>query len=299
MSAAPPAIDETFLLRHPLPDPTQGGSKHERGTVLIVGATTETPGALLLAGLAALRVGAGRLQIAVPEAVAPLLAVQLPEAQVIGLDEHASGTVRPTSRLAEAMADSDVVLVGPGLGDEEAGRVVLEAAVAAVSEGGGSLVVDAGALVALGRAPGLLAPILERCVAMPNPGEAAALAGDRELDAEGGTAVDQLVERLGCTVALRGPDTWIASPAHPKVVERDGPVGLATSGSGDVLAGMVAGHLARGAEPFDAIVWAVHLHAAAGRALTSEQTELGLLAREVIDALPAVRASAAGRLLRP
>lgn len=291
-------IDASFLAGRPLPDPARGG-KHDRGTVLIVGATTETPGALLLAGLAALRTGAGRLQVAAPRAVAPLLAVQLPEAQVIGLDEHSSGTVRPTARLAEAMAGSDVVLVGPGLGDEEAGHVVLEAAIAAVTDGDGSLLVDAGALVALGATPGAIRPIADRTVAMPNPGEAAALAGDQALDADSGAAVDQLVDRLGCTVALRGPDTWVSSPAHQRVVECDGPVGLATSGSGDVLAGMVAGHLARGAAPFDALVWAVHLHAEAGRALVANTTDLGLLAREVIDALPAVRASHAKQCLRP
>ncbi|MCU1370983.1 MAG: NAD(P)H-hydrate dehydratase [Ilumatobacteraceae bacterium] len=299
MSGTAPEIDVSFLAHHPLPTPEPGGSKHDRGTVLIVGATVETPGALLLAGLSALRVGAGRLQIAAPRTVAPMLAVQIPEAQVIGLDEHASGTVRPTQRLAEAMAASDVVLVGPGLGEEEPGRVLLDAAVAAVSEGGGSLVVDAGALVALGQAPGLLEPIAARSAAMPNPGEAAALVGEGELDDDAGAAVDQLVDRLGCTVALRGPDTWVASPDHPRVIERNGPLGLATSGSGDVLGGMLAGHLARGAEPFDAMVWAVHLHAEAGRALTNDATELGLLAREVIDALPWVRSSLAGHLLRP
>ena len=295
MTASVPTIDGAFLRRHPLPDPSGNGGKHDRGTVLVVGGTIETPGALLLAGLAALRVGAGRLQIAAPRTVAPLLAVQVPEAQVIGLAAHPSGTVRPSQRLADAMASADAVLIGPGLGEEEAGSVLLDAAVTALADGSGALVIDAGSLAALGSAPDRIRALADRVVAIPNPGEAIALAGNgaggvEDRDDDEPATVEQLVRTLGCTVALRGPETWVASPSQPVAVERCGPVGLATSGSGDVLAGMVTGHLARGADPFSAVAWAVHLHARAGSDLVHGGPELGLLARELLDVLPTVRA---------
>jgi hydroxyethylthiazole kinase-like uncharacterized protein yjeF len=293
-----PEIDAALLARRPLPDPSHDEGKHDRGTVLVVGATEETPGALVLAGLAALRVGAGRLQLAAPCAVAPTLAVHLPEAQVLGIEPDGSGTVTATERLVDAMARADVVVVGPGLGGDAAADALLDAALGAMATGDGRLVVDAGALAALGRDPEVLGAVADRTVATPNPDEAAALAGDEDVDADADDAVDRLVARLGCAVALRGAQTWIASPSERRVVERGGPVALATSGSGDVLAGMVAGHLARGASPFDAAVWAVHLHAAAGRALSEGKAELGLLARELLDVLPAVR-SALPADLRP
>ncbi len=118
-------VTPSLLRQWPLPD--AGASKYGRGRVLVVGGAARTPGSVLLAGEAALRVGAGHLQLAVAESTAAALAVAVPEAGVTSLPQTASGSVRGTGvdRLADAES-ADVVLVGPGLDDadeaaEEAG----------------------------------------------------------------------------------------------------------------------------------------------------------------------------------
>src|SRR3954454_1413896 len=134
-------ITPRLLREWPLPDPE--GDKESRGTVLVAGGSRFNPGAVLLAGVAALRAGAGRLQLAVAEESAVALSIAVPEAKVVGL---ASDELR---RLAEA---ADVIAVGPGLDDigqtTELMRDVLGAAGA-----GTAVVLDAYALGALSKEP--------------------------------------------------------------------------------------------------------------------------------------------------
>ncbi|HEX2578335.1 MAG TPA: ADP/ATP-dependent (S)-NAD(P)H-hydrate dehydratase [Aquihabitans sp.] len=284
----PRTLTPAVLAEHPLPSAEGATSKHDRGTVLAVGGDVETPGALLLAGTAALRAGAGRLQLAVAAPVAPILAVAVPEARVLGLAlGDGGGLATPGDALLEAMAEAEAVLVGSGVCETDDAEVLLAAAIEALAETDGRLVVDARALDRLGEAPDRLGPLAARTVAIPNPGEAASVLGgspdDVESDPE--AALEALVGRLGCTVALRGSTTLIGGPEVAVHVERSGPIGLATSGSGDVLAGLLAGYLARGASPLDATLWAVHVHATAGRRCGAAHGPLGYLAREVVDAL--------------
>ncbi|MCA1616077.1 MAG: NAD(P)H-hydrate dehydratase, partial [Acidobacteria bacterium] len=96
-------------------------------------------------------------------------------------------------------------------------------------------------------------------------------------------------DKFGATVALKGRETFVAAPGVPEVfVNRAGNVGLATSGSGDTLAGLVAGLAARGADPVRAAVWGVHIHALAGERLARRVGPLGYLARELPGEFPAV-----------
>lgn len=244
-------VSDAVLRELPLPAIGDGADKHRRGTVLVVGGTVETPGAAILAGVAALRVGAGRLRIAIAGEVAAAVAVAVPEARVIGLP----------APLEEAAA-ADAVLVGSGWSAPD------DAAVAAVARARGTVVVDAGALRA---APALVGALGRRAVLLPNEREAAEL-GDC------GRAV----------VSCRGAVTRTVAPGGPVYVDRAGSVGLATSGSGDVAAGMVAGLAARGADPLAAAVWGARLHRRAGERLGGT----GFLARELLltirDVLPAV-----------
>jgi NAD(P)H-hydrate repair Nnr-like enzyme with NAD(P)H-hydrate dehydratase domain len=89
-------------------------------------------------------------------------------------------------------------------------------------------------------------------------------------------------------VALKGAETWIATPQGRCWRHAGGNVGLATSGSGDVLAGLIAGLLARGAPPEQAAAWGIALHARAGRRLCERLGPLGLLARELAAEVPAL-----------
>lgn len=97
-----------------------------------------------------------------------------------------------------------------------------------------------------------------------------------------------VARQLNLVVALKGPETFIATPDGEAFRYAEGGVGLATSGSGDVLAGVLVGLLARGVEPDQAAVWATYLHGAAGNRLARRTGSLGFLARELSDELPAV-----------
>jgi hydroxyethylthiazole kinase-like uncharacterized protein yjeF len=272
-----------------LPDPGGTTSKQERGQVLVIGGSAETPGAVLLAGIAALRAGAGKLQLATAGSARSALASAVPEARVLGLPEHGpSGALTRDSLdvLGPVLSEANAILVGTGTMDARATHDLLVHLVPEI--GDATLVVDAGALDGLHDEPGLLKPLGRRAVVTPNRFEMAALVG-RDVDAvvddpEG--AIDEAVERLGVVVALRDADTWVAAPDSPLYLDQSGNPGLATSGSGDVFAGVLAGLLARGVDPLEATVWAVHLHRAAGDRCAARVGVLGFIARELLDELP-------------
>src|SRR5689334_5351848 len=119
-----PAVTPQLLRDWPLPVPDDDGTKQARGTVLVVGGTIATPGAVLLAGLAALRVGAGRLQLATVEATAVALAVDVPEAMVVGLPAGRSGSLSPAAvdQLVELIDEDTTLVLGPGLRDDDDSR---------------------------------------------------------------------------------------------------------------------------------------------------------------------------------
>ena len=143
----------------------------------------------------------------------------------------------------------------------------------------------AGALVACADAGDLE----NRAVLTPHAGEMAALLQRRRSDIEDEPArfAQMAAQRFNAVVALKGSATYIAQPQGRMLVNRHGHVGLATSGSGDALAGIIAGLLARGADPLMSAAWGVYLHAIAGRAL-AQRVGVGFLAREVLAQIPPV-----------
>ena len=259
--------------------------------MLVIGGSVEAPGSVLLAATAALRAGAGRVRIATTRSIAPSLAVAVPEARVTPMAETADGVLSAADipDLADAVNHSDAVLVGPGMVDKKAAGEVLDALIA-VLPGSASLVADAAVLGALSRRAQDVAAIGERTVLLPNSGEMTDLLGS-ELDAidrDPVGAVQEAVRHFRCTVALRGGETFIAGPGSEAFVERAGHAALATSGSGDVLSGALAGLSARGVPPLDSTLWAVHAHACAGASLADRLGGLGLLARELCHLLPTI-----------
>jgi ADP-dependent NAD(P)H-hydrate dehydratase len=253
----------------PLPDP-QGG-KEARGTVLVVGGSRSTPGAVLLAGVAALRAGAGRLQLAVETSTVSALSIAVPEAKVVGLAEH-------DGELGRLAADADVVAIGPGLDDIEVTARLLHTVLDAVGKDT-AMVLDAYALGALSKEQELLAGRSERVVLTPNVTEAAHLLG-REPGDDLAAEAAALARRYQATVTLFG---HIATPDGRGWREESGDAGLGTSGSGDVRAGIVAGLLGRGAEPAQAACWGAFAHAVSGQRLAPRYGRTGFLARELVD----------------
>jgi hydroxyethylthiazole kinase-like uncharacterized protein yjeF len=296
------AIPVTPSLLRGWPLPSAGEGKYSRGAVTVIGGARATPGAVLLAGIAALRAGTGRLTLAVAESVAAQLAVSFPEAGVIGLPETRDGSVRG-SGLDPIYADlesADAVLIGPGLDDadrtEELLRTLLKrdadggSTGAGSGTGGATIVLDAFALGCLPRLAEDLQPWHGRLILTPNPREAGILLG-REMDRPE-SAVREIARQYQAVVSCQGflarpPDGQ--APDDPGLWEiTTGYGGLGTSGSGDVLAGAIAGLRARGASDAQAACWGTHLHAAAADRLASRLGPLGFLARELTDELPAL-----------
>ncbi|MEU8013106.1 NAD(P)H-hydrate dehydratase [Micromonospora parva] len=263
--------------------PVPVGGKESRGTVLVVGGSRFTPGAVLLAGVAALRAGAGVLQLAAAESSAAALSIQVPEALVVGLPETTDGAVAADrdGQLGDLVAQADVVTLGPGLmAIEETNRLlglVLEAA-----RPDTSLVLDAYALGALSHAPDLLVGSGRPVVLTPNVTEAGHLLGrdpGDDLDAEAA----ELAARYETVVSLYG---HVAAPDGRGWREESGDAGLGTSGSGDVLAGLLAGLLSRGADPAQAACWGSFAHSVSGQRLIPRYGRIGFLARELLDEIP-------------
>ncbi|WP_214370395.1 NAD(P)H-hydrate dehydratase [Pseudonocardia sp. H11422] len=269
-----------------LPAPERG-DKISRGTVLVVGGSRGTPGALLLAGVGALRVGAGVLQLAGPESVATAVGITVPEALALSVPETDKGSVADAAVdfLAELLGSAQTVLIGPGLfGVEETRRLVARLVERVGQEA--TLVLDAYAL--RGLQPETVARVAGRVVLTPNTGEAAALLerDQDELD-DLAEAAHSIAAKYGAVVSLFG---HIADPDGRLWVDESGHIGLGTSGSGDVLSGIVAGFLARGASPAQAACWGTHVHATAGERLGARIARLGFLARELLDEAPLVLA---------
>jgi hydroxyethylthiazole kinase-like uncharacterized protein yjeF len=242
--------------------------------VLVVGGSRYTPGAVLLAGVAALRAGAGRLQLAVEASAAAALSIAVPEAKVLGLPERTGDVPEELLGLAR---DADVLAIGPGLDDiDETARLMSRVLDVAAEDAG--VVLDAYALGALSNDAGLLAGRPQRVVLTPNVTEAQVLLGSEPDDLA--EAAMTLAERYRAVVSLYG---HVAAPDGRCWREESGDAGLGTSGSGDVRTGIVAGLLARGAEPAQAACWAAFAHAVSGQRLAPRYGRTGFLAREIVD----------------
>ena len=274
----------------PLPQPSDVDDKDDRGRVLVVGGSAQTPGASLLAGIAALRAGAGKLQLATARSVAGALGVAVPESLVVGLAETRAGEIAGEAgarTLRERVGSADAVLIGPGMTNSRSAHGMMRGLVRHLGADA-VLVLDAAAISPLRDDPALLSSLDGRAVITPHAGEMSALLDMKKERVEQNAAAlaRKAARHFGAVVALKGAESWIATPAGSVFHHAGGSVGLATSGSGDTLAGIIVGLAARGATAERAAVWGAYLHGAAGRILARRIGRIGFLARELLDELP-------------
>jgi hydroxyethylthiazole kinase-like uncharacterized protein yjeF len=274
-------LDESLLRSWPLPV-DEDGDKFSRGTVLVIGGSPTTPGAVVLAGMAALRAGAGRLQIATATDVASAVAVAVPEALVMPIDSGGDAAT-DQSDLHQLIAGADAVLIGSGMPSEPAPVALLEHVLRGASATT-VVIVDAAALAAL---PQCDAALRHRCrgrlLLTPNRQEVDTLLTQCANDSTSNDDADPLSEvaiahgavvtSFG-TVCADDQRRWHTDLGHPS---------MGTSGSGDVLAGMAAGFAARSGDAAQAACWATFTHAATGQRLGQRHGHLGFLARELIE----------------
>lgn len=270
----------------PAPQRRDDAHKGDVGRILIIGGCCNDVcmvGAPSLAANAAFRSGAGLVQVLAPEAIRTSVAVLAPCATVRRLPTDAA-------RLLQAATDfqTDVVALGPGLGDSLSASVVVEF----LTGFRGPIVVDADGLNRLAGVPHFDIPDARRVVFTPHPGEARRLlAGrgiDRSIDASAPSrraAASALFASYGCTVVLKGRQT-IVTNGDRIYSNETGNAGMATGGTGDVLTGVIAALIGQKMDPFEAAILGVFLHGLAGDYAAEELGRWSMTALDVIDYLP-------------
>jgi len=267
----PPALPDW---RATLPWPAEDAHKHARGRLGVVSGKATQTGAARLAARAGLRIGAGVVHILCPPDAAAVIA---PAIAAIMLTPFGSDDA-----LAEAAAGLDALVIGPAAGVNDA----TQAHVRALAGTGAALVVDADALTVFADWPADLFEVLDRDdVLTPHEGEFRRLfPGLLEQGREAAAA--EAANCAGAVVVLKGTNTVIAAPDGRISINDNGTPWLATAGSGDVLAGMIAGLMAQRMDSFDAARAAVWMHAEAARGFGP-----GLIAEDLPERLPAVLAT--------
>lgn len=285
MSGTP--LDRQALERHPLPAVVDG-DKETKGRILVIAGSRQVPGAALLAARAAMRAGAGKLKIATVESAAMAVATAMPEAMVIGLAEADDGGFGggAVEQVEELAGDVDAIVAGPGVKRSDLCKRLADV----LLESKAALALDVALLETL---EPLHDRELERPtppILLPNAKELATLLDCEPEHVEDdpvacGQRAAQLYRSL---VLVKGVTSHVVTPDGGCWGYEGGAPGLGVSGSGDVLAGIVGGLLARGAEPFNALLWAVWLHGEAGAHLAKKVGPIGFLAREIADEIPAL-----------
>lgn len=297
MSSAPAiAVDDALLSAWPLPMPSEDGDKEERGRILLVGGSSQMPGAIMLAAIAALRAGAGKLTVATSHTVAPMVAAHLPEARVIALKETGDGTLAAgeLQRCVQSLAPKvDALVIGPGCTNCDALLDDIAGILPAFKKA--AVVLDASAMdVVTRRAARGAAADWPAILLTPHAGEMAHLTGlsKEAIQGDPGALLARMTREWRVMIALKGACTAIRHPDGRHWEHRGGNCGLGTSGSGDTLAGIIGGLAARGAALEQAAVWGVTLHARAGEVLADKFGPLGYLARELAAEVPRLMAQA-------
>lgn len=296
-------LTPAWLARHPLPAPDAAGDKNDRGTVLVVGGALEVPGAVVLAGIGALRAGAGKLQLATCRDVVPQIGAIVPEALVAPLDQTADGGIAASAAgdIVRRAGQANVLLLGPGMMENADVAPIVQRVLNELPDI--PIALDAAALGALrtvgDAARGRPTPAL--LVLTPHAGELASMLGidARDVAPRARELAERAARELRAVVVLKGATTFIACDGERTCCYDSGDVGLATSGSGDTLAGVIAGLLARGTAPMLAAAWGVWLHGAAGNALERRIGRIGFLARELLDEIPRVMSRAEKHARKP
>jgi hydroxyethylthiazole kinase-like uncharacterized protein yjeF len=255
----------------PWPDPRT--HKHSRGRMMVVSGEAWNTGAARLAARAGLRVGAGLVTVLSPPDALAINAAHLEAVMLAGFETDIE--------LETAARDADVVVIGPAAGVNPA----TSANVLALARTGAALVVDADALSVFRHDPDELFSLLDRDdVLTPHPGEfERVFPGLLAASVNRIAAAQAAARKAGAVVLLKGSDTVIAAPSGQCAVNTNGSPWLATAGSGDVLAGLIAGLLAQGMPSFEAACAAVWIHAAAAHSFGP-----GLIAEDLPGLVPSV-----------
>lgn len=265
------------------------GHKGTFGTTLIVGGSIRYPGAPLLAGEAAFRVGAGWVEISIPQCLHPHLVVSFREATWLPLpDDGEMFTSYSSKPLLENISRADAILLGPGIGLGGGVRDFVEKLLPEIAV---PLVLDADGLKITASLTNWPDRLPKRTILTPHPGEMSILTrlSVAEIQENRIEVAEEFARQWQQCVVLKGAFTVIADPDKKTAVLPIATPALARAGTGDVLAGMISGLMAQNMLPFDAACAGVWYHAQAGlRAAAERGSTAGVLAGDIVDLIPEV-----------
>lgn len=292
----PPSLGEDIalelmtppLIASLLPDRPLDASKGNFGRVLVVAGSASYIGAAYLSCAGALRSGAGLVTMAAPASIVPVVASKLTEAIYLPLAEASPGVLAATVDASQLAQPFTTCLIGCGLGQSSAVARLLDDVLLSGKLAPRCWVVDADALNILSRTPRWWDRFGENAILTPHPGEMARLIGVSvpEVQADRVGLAREAASKWGKVVVLKGAHTVVARPDGWARVSPFANPGLASPGTGDVLAGIISGLAAQGISAYDAAVCGVYLHGAAADQIRRELGDTGLLASDLLPALP-------------
>lgn len=276
-----------------IPSRSPASYKGSYGRVLVVAGSTGMTGAAALTSEAALRVGAGLVTLAIPKSLNPILEVKLSEAMTLPLPETEAGSLAEsaTSAILEyAKKTKSVLAIGPGLSQHPETVVLVHQLVKENTdqELGLRMVIDADGLNALAQSTDLISLLGAEAVLTPHPGEMARLTNTviSTLESNRISTAEEFANQYGVTLVLKGAPTVTANPNGNTWINSTGNAGMATAGMGDVLTGIIAGLMAQKVPSEKAAVLGVYLHGLAGDIAAEKLGMHGLIAGDVLQAVP-------------
>ena len=257
------------------------GHKGSFGKLLLLCGSRGYTGAAYLSAMGALRTGAGLVFMGVPESIYAIEAVKLTEPVVFPLpDEGGKLSAEALPEILERLSKMDAVLMGPGLGQSPGTLAVVRAV---LERAACSVVLDADGINLMAEHRDILRGRKASTILTPHDGEFARLGGC--LTENRMESAASLARELGCVVLLKGHETCITDgTSHYR--NKTGNPGMAVGGSGDVLAGMIAGLLGQGLAPIQAAACAAWLHGAAGDLAARDLGQYAMLPTDLLDRLP-------------
>lgn len=269
-----------------LPSRAVDSHKGSYGRVVLIGGSVGMSGAISLAGLGALRGGAGLVYLACPRSVWSAVAAIEPSYLTVPLPEDANGRLAVASipEIVTACQNADAVAIGPGLGQSEDLREVVSQVVRGTDV---PCVVDADALNLLVGRLGIFASARSMRVLTPHPGEFARLTGltIHQVQQNRESLAVEFAQQHRVVLVLKGAGTVVTDGSR-LFINRTGNPGMATGGTGDVLTGLMTALIAQGADPFDAACLGCHLHGLAGDIAAEELSPPGMIASDLPKYLP-------------
>lgn len=271
------------IVKRAVPNRPDNANKGTMGTLLSICGSFGMAGAAILAGKSALRCGVGLEKLAIPKSIYPIAAGSILESVFLPLSETSDGKISRTnipSLLLEAKK-STAVLLGCGLSVCDDTKALVKSFVENCTV---PMVLDADALNCIADNPEILKKRKSDIIITPHPGEMGRLCGitAKEVNADRIDVALSFAKKYGVITVLKGSGTIIASPNGQALLNTTGNSGMATGGSGDVLAGMTAGLLAQGKSAFDCAAAAVYLHGLAGDFAAEKLGKISMLPSDII-----------------